>query len=232
MKTYYRIGFAMLPLVGAAVLASTTVYSVYLEDQQKRGEVNNTRNENDRLTAKLNERKAAERRRDLLESDISMLRGSVPKAPELDLFILDLEKMCTESGVDLISIETPDADALRALGTSEEEVKQIQEEGRPLSMGSKSLGRDGRKGSSAKPQDQTALKQLTKQVYVTSNYDGIIKLLKKLESYQRVTGVKEVCVAMASDGSQTDTTTAAERAKKFGLNQPVMSFLMTLYYLP
>ena len=101
-------------------------------------------------------------------------------------------------------------------------------------MGAKSLEANKNTDANKTPSvdDQTALKKLIKEVYVTSDYDSIIKLMQKLERYQRVTGVRQVAVAMPGDNNEGQPVPAAERAKKLGLHQPVMSFLMTLYYLP
>jgi hypothetical protein len=126
------------------------------------------------------------------------------------------------------------------LDTANEEMQKAAQTGSKIGVGSKTAEKQQQPANSNQQpskQDQTALKQLIKQVYVTGDYDGIVALMKELENYQRVTGVKQVCVATASEKDDTQQITqnaAAEKAKKLELppNRPVMSFLMSLYYLP
>jgi hypothetical protein len=229
----------MLPFIGAVALGTGAVLPAYQEDQAKRAEVAEKKQQNDVLVIKLRDRKNIQNERKNLESDISNLRSAVPKTAELDLFMIDLEKMCAQSGVDLIAVETPEAETLRNLDASEQEMNSLLDITTPK----------GTKPPPAKPptttaattsgtteqkdKNPTAMKQLFKEVYVTSDYDGLIKLMHKLETYQRVTGVKQVTVTMPTEGTEGgENITAAERGKKLGLHQPVMSFIMTLYYLP
>ncbi len=181
----------------------------------------------------------AESERHNLETEIGTLRGAVPKSPELDLFLIDLDKMCNNAGVDLIAVEDPDPETIKAIDVSEEEVHKISNETSGKLLGSKNL--DKGKISQAKneppTEDKTTLKKLIKEVTVSSDYDGLVSLLKKLEHYERITGVKKLSVVVPEEKDSAETrqqtsNPAAERAKKLGLHQPVMSFVMTLYYLP
>jgi len=236
IKAQYKLAIALMPFLAAGAMASVVVLPAYQDDDAKRAEVTTKKQDNQRLVNKLHERTKAEAERTDLQSQIEQLRGSVPKSPEVDLFMLDLERMCKDSGVDLISVETPEAETLRNIDNSETEVRELaQESGGKVGLGTKTLGKGAAADPKAKDQapEQGALKQLIKQVYVTSDYDGIIALMKRLENYQRITGVRQVCVALPAEGSQLLHNPAAERAKKLELKgQPVTSFLMTLYYLP
>jgi hypothetical protein len=238
LKAQYKLALGLLPFLISGIFVSTSLYPNYLEDREKRGEVAAKKLENDTLLSRLGQKGKAESERKGLENQISALRGSVPKSPELDLFMLDLEKMCADSGVDLIAVEPPDAEALKTLDSSEEEVQRLVNEssGQGKLLGSKSLEKKPavltNNKTTADQEDKTALKKLVKQVYVTGDYDGVVKLMRRLEHYERVTGVKQVCVAMGGEKNDGPTVPAAERGQRMGLNQPVMSFLMTLYYLP
>jgi hypothetical protein len=241
MRSSIKLAIGLLPFLAAGAMGSYVVLPAYQDDQSERADVASKQAENDLLVAKLRDRKKAETERKTLEGDIDMLRGSVPKAPELDLFMLDLEKMCKKAGVDLIAVETPEPEAMRNLDTSNDEMQKAAQTGSKIGLGSKTMEKrqQGQASDEHEPkEDQTALKQLTKQVYVTGNYDGIVALMKELENYQRVTGVRQVCVATAGDKeevqAQSTQNGAGDRAKKLALpeNQPVMSFMMTLYYLP
>jgi hypothetical protein len=234
IKARYKLLLGLLPFVAGAALASAAVIPAYHEDQAKRQDVNDQKRQNDALLVKLKERQQAERERTNLENDISNLRGAVPKTPELDLFMLDLERMCADSGVDLIGVETPEAETLRNLDASEEDMKEVMDITAKPGTAKPPVNKSQTSATTQPEKNQTALKQMIKQVYVTSDYDGLVRLMHKLETYQRVTGVKQVTVAMPIAGNEGggENLTSAERGKKLGLHQPVMSFLMTLYYLP
>jgi hypothetical protein len=238
IKAQYKLALGLMPFLAAGAMASVSVLPAYQDDETKRAEVVTKKQENQTLINKLRERKKAEAERTDLQGQIEQLRGAVPKQPELDLFMLDLERMCKDSHVDLISVEEPEAETLKSLDASEASMRELaQDSSGKVGLGTKTLenrNSTAQKGKDKeKQQDQSALKQLIKQVYVTSDYDGIVELMKRLENYQRITGVKQVCVALPSDTTGGMTNPAGDRAKKLKLKgQPVMSFLMTLYYLP
>ncbi|MGH9553538.1 MAG: hypothetical protein ACRD3W_29420 [Terriglobales bacterium] len=239
MKAQYKLIIALAPFVLSGGFASAFTYNSYMSDLEKRNEVQEKQQLNDGLVAKLKGRQKAELERHALESDIDTLRHSVPKSPELDLFLLDLDKMCKDSGVEMVAVESPDQELMRKLDASEEEERQMLEQvGGQFSIGSKSM--QPKTAPPAKPkdkdkdktQDDTALKQLVKHVYVTGQYPGIVALMKRLENYERVTGVKQLCIGLPLEGNEFMKNPASDRAKKLTLHQPVASFLMTLYYLP
>ena len=146
MKAQYKLVLGLLPFVASGIFCSASVYPAYLEDIAKHDEVATKQKENNVLLSRLSERGSAEIERRKLETQITELRSSVPKSPELDLFILDLEKMCHQSGVDLIGVENPDPEVLKALDSSEEEMRKIGEDSGGKLTGSKSLEKKGQKG--------------------------------------------------------------------------------------
>lgn len=233
MKKTTRIVIAYIPYIFAGTVFCTAVYPILTEDQSKRTELSQQQNDLQRLQAKLGDRNKVLSEQAHLEQDISTLRASVPKQPDLDILMLDLEKLSQQSGVDMIAVEPPEQKALKDLKASEAEMKSMHEDSEgKLSMGSKTLKK------STQPQNKTdlepapaGLKQVVRQIYLTGPYEGMIQFMARLEHYQRVLRVAQVAVSQATDESGS-TNPAGERAKKLKLHQPVISFIMTVYYLP
>ena len=89
--------------------------------------------------------------------------------------------------------------------------------------------------SNAKPAEAPnplGLKQVTKRLFVTGEYQDLIAFVKHLETYQRVISLKDLSVAIAAGDNTASKNAAAERAQKLKLAKPVMSFLLNVYYLP
>ncbi len=233
MKKTSRIVIAYIPYIFAGAFLFTAVYPIMVEDQSKRTELTHQQNDLQKLKAKLGDRNKVLNEQAHLESDITTLRAAVPKQPDLDILMLDLEKLSKQSGVDLIAMEPPEQKALKELKASEAEMKSMHEDSDgKLSMGSKTLKKATQAPGKADLEPAPAgLKQVVRQVYLTGSYEGIIQFMARLEHYQRVLRVAQVGVSQPSDEGGANNP-AGERAKKLKLHQPVISFIMTVYYLP
>lgn len=234
MKKQYKIALSILPFVLSAVVLSSLTYPKVLEDKEKTDELTQKNQAYQQLQAKLQQRNKAEQEKKTLESDIETLRGAVPKSPELDLMMIDLEKMCSQSDLHLLGVETPSQEAMHQISSSEDEIKELIGEGK-VGLGTRTLQKAGTasdtKNKEARAND-TGLKRLIKQVYVTGDYNGMVGLMKRLEGYQRTVGVDEISVAVSNKEENQERSAAAERAQKLNSPKPVMAFLLTLYYLP
>ena len=234
MTKNLKLLVSFLPFLAAAAFASSLTYPQYLDDQDKSAQVASKQVELEVLEKKLQALRKAEQEKETLENEIKLLRGAVPKSAELDLLMIDLEKMCAAANVDLIAVETPGQDVLKGLGESEDETKSAGESGNQppaaLKPGQKNTGKQDPQKDKARA--QSGLKRLIKQVFITGDYNGIVSLMKKLESYERIVGVNNISVVAKSDSKDIERTAAAERGQKLKLDQPVMSFLISLYYLP
>jgi len=206
------------PVANAVSSLQTTDESIAMIKQQ-----------NQSCITKLNAQGKMQTEQKSLEQQIGDLRAVVPKEPALDLLMLDLENMCHASHVDLVGVENLEPGAAAA---QKDEVTE-----RPaLNMGNLLNPRMAGKGdSSAKAKaeaNQTLLKQINKQVYVAGNYDGFVHLIRRLETYQRIIGLNNLSISVSSKDKETKTNLAAGKAEKLKIDQPVMSFVMTVYYLP
>ena len=229
MRTSYKIFLCVSLFVLALLVLATKVYPAFSELQAKVKENRDAATENASLLKKLDDRTRAQSENQSLESQIQSLRGSVPKSPELDLFVLDLEKLCQSCNLDLVGVENLGADALLQMKKAD----QPKSGEGLLASGSKLLPKLGPSaaGKADATDQQTSLKTLPKEVYVTGSYDNFIALMRKLESYQRVIGINNVAVCLPSDHSESKAE-AEDKAKRLKISQPMMSFVMTIYYLP
>lgn len=228
---------SILPFVGNAVIVYALTAPAFTRDQLATIDLNSRKTQLDQLQAKLRQRTEAEAEKLGLETDMRTLRNAVPKSPQLDLLMIDLERMCNQSKVDLVAVERPPADTLRQLDKSEDEVNAIaQEQSGKLLLGSKTLQKQPVKkadeNSAADDKESASLKKVITQVYITGSYPGLVQVMKKLESYQRIIGIKRMAVAISSQNTAADANPASERAQRMKLREPLLSFLMTLYYLP
>jgi Tfp pilus assembly protein PilO len=234
MGRNYKLLLCIGLFVGALMLAYFDVYPAFVESQGKAEDLKQRQASNDVLVKQLQKKHLAEADKARLESDIQLLHGAVPKSPELDLLVLDLEKICNSCELDLVGVENPEADVLKQLNASEEQMQTlIKENGSKLASGSHAVAKpDNKTVKKVDDNDkQPTVKQLPKTVFVTGSYDNFVKLMRKLENYQRVIGVKNVSIAMA--GQTTDIKAPAlDKANKLKVTQPMMSFLMIVYYLP
>jgi Tfp pilus assembly protein PilO len=230
MRNSYKILLCVSLFVIALTILATKDYPAFSEMQFKAKDVGNSTKENATLLKKLDERQRAEQEKQTLESQIQSLRGSVPKSPELDLLVLDLEKLCQSCDLDLVGVENLGSDALLQIKNANDQ--KAKESGGLLAIGSKVLPKPAPiPAAKIDTADQTSLKTLPKQVFVTGSYDNFIRLMRKLESYQRVIGINNVSVALPSADNESKAQ-AADKANRLKITQPMMSFVMTIYYLP
>ncbi|MBI2810935.1 MAG: hypothetical protein HYX67_08925 [Candidatus Melainabacteria bacterium] len=138
MKKQYKIAISTIPFLLAAAVLSAMTYPKILEDKEKSSELSQKDQQYQLLLAKLQQRVKAEQEKKTLETDIETLRGAVPKSPELDLAMIDLEKMCTDSSIHLLAVETPTQESMHKISTSEDEIKELIGEGK-VGLGTRTL---------------------------------------------------------------------------------------------
>ncbi|HNG22313.1 MAG TPA: hypothetical protein PLI59_24190, partial [Candidatus Obscuribacter sp.] len=63
-------------------------------------------------------------------------------------------------------------------------------------------------------------------------YNSLIDFMKRMEAYQRVLSVNSLSIALASSPNGQNKSAAGEKAQKLKLSQPVLSFMLNIYYLP
>ena len=95
---YAVAGYAYFALASPAMVAN----------QEKEVELADKRREQIELSTRLLEVKRQQEEKARLDREIGDLRGSVPKSADIDILLIDLEKMCLDSNMDMVAIEAPD----------------------------------------------------------------------------------------------------------------------------
>jgi hypothetical protein len=211
------------------------------EVQTKMEDLSGKQKKQTELKIKLADNARLLKEKQVLEGDIEQLRGSVPKSPDIDILIIDLEKMCLDSGLDLVSVEEPDKDKLRLMEQPEESTSPTPPKVSGVTGAAGAAA--GQQGAAATPEAskpptapgaankanapsaevETGLVKEHLLVQAQGSYAGTVELMKKLESYQRVIGVNQVEVGFATEGKEQ---------KKPDPKELKITFLVTAYYLP
>jgi len=215
----------------AIVVFSTLVYPAITEETEKNTDLAQHRLQKEQLDEKLKDRQKVEREKQALVADIASLRNAVPKAVNIDLLLIDLERLASQANVDLIGFENPGTEEVKE---SHQEMVEMLEDLKGKHAKPKDKP-DKTPPTTAKPADigsELGLRQIDKEVYVTGSYAAMVQFIRNIESYERVMGVSHVIIAAPKKDSKGEQDKASDRAKKLKLNQPVMSFLLSVYYLP
>lgn len=237
-----RMLICALPYLVTVYLLLSVVQPALHEATQKGDELKQLTTQYDEIKGKLVEKEKLQEQQLLLTRDIRKLRSAVPQEPQMDILVLDLERIADISNCDLIGVELPEPNRKdkNSRGIMDSLMEEI--EGRlpirpaktptPTPQLPKPPGAPG-----TEPPDQNqpaGLENVVKRVYVSGSYPELIAFLKGLEGYQRVVGVRDLIIALPENAERevTNKTVAAEKAGKYPMDQPVMTFLMSVYYLP
>jgi hypothetical protein len=163
-----------------------------------------------------------------LEAEIEQLRSSVPKSSDVDLLMLDLEKMCLDSGMELVSVKPPEADRLKQMENMEKESQKDTTPAGKLALGAKTHEKTraeiaAEREKAAAGVLETGLSKSVVEVTVSGDYPSYINLMRKLEGYERVVGVNQIEVDLPPP--QGDKKTRDPK-------QLEIKFMLTAYYLP
>ncbi len=228
-----RFQYATLAIVyGLAIIVfATLLYPCITDESAKMIDLTQHRQQKEQLDVKLKDKARIEREKQALVSDIASLRNAVPKTANLDLLLIDIEKLAAQANVDLIAVETPSSEDLKE---SQKDMVALVEDlkGKPEKAKVKP---EKAPPAAAKPADvgnELGLKQIDREVYLTGNYASMVQFIRNIEAYERVMGVSHVVIAVPQKEPHGETDKATDKAKKLKLTQPVMSFLLSVYYLP
>ncbi|HEY9870576.1 MAG TPA: hypothetical protein V6D08_15530 [Candidatus Obscuribacterales bacterium] len=237
MQLREKVLLCGIPYLAAGYLWFALTNPALVAGQDKNSQLSEKQKEQIELKTKLFDMARLEKEHARLEKEIADLRGSVPKSPDIDILLIDLEKMCLQSGMEVVGVEPPER----------EKQKKIEEEELPpptatgmvetkpgLASAKEQLARaaagtvpaqqpGGKAAAGAAPQVETGLSKLVKQVTVAGDYPGLVELMKRLESYQRVIGINQV---------EAEVPPEVGQKKVQEVRHLIVTFLMTAYYLP
>ena len=235
MTTRTRMLLCLLTFVVTFAIGYAGISPAFSEFQLSSSNLKDKRAENQQYINKLTARSRAEIEKNHLEKQIDDLRRSVPKEPNLDLVMLDLEKMCTDSHIDMVGVENIDHESLAKMQAADKSKTQANGANganvllKPLAAPLAQLGIKAGQKKEPDIAEQSAFKQLHKQVYLSGDYNGFVKMMHRMETYQRVISFNNIVISTPSSDSKD---ASAAKAEKLKIKQPLMSFVMTIYYLP
>lgn len=237
MSPTIKILLAVTPFLIAGYVGFSMLQPALEEANTKEASVNEKKAESEGLLAKVGDpaKMAAKVRQ--LEADIAALRDAVPKAPDTDLLTIDLERMCKEAGMDLISIGSPKAEDRAVVPDQSAYLKKKQDKLKNALKGDAGGAPDKNAAAETEPAGNE-LETATKQIVVTGDYNGLQKLVHELETYQRVIKINEIVsripkasgkekeVKLPDDSPLTPSDIAGDP------NMLYISMNISTYYLP
>lgn len=224
-----------LMVLGTLALALTAsvslTYPAIVDSQREHEELTRLKVDLRATQEKLSEKARLDALSRALQTDIDGLRNAVPKAPYLDLVTLDLDHLAKAAQIDIVGIEQPEK---KSGQTDTSDVEDMLENKVKLATTKPEVRPPVKANEVPAAAQSLGVKQVTRRMYLTGSYDKLINFMKSLEGYQRVLSVKDLSIATFSKAdAQTDVRTeAVEKAQKLKLKEPVMSFLLNVYYLP
>lgn len=179
-----------------------------------------------------------------LTDAIDKLRGSVPKAPDIDLLTIDLERMCKDAGMNMVAIQTPkdSPTPVSANYTKGQDKLRGALKSGVTAAGAAAAGGGANAGGAAKKEEEEEpvgpeLQTTSKQFVVTGDFNGLEKLVHLLETYQRVVKIDDITFRVPRKPSSKDKVQIEDAAPGDGdeAGDPRLLFVtmtLTTYYLP
>jgi len=234
MQRSTMIALTTAPYLGALLIFVTGLQPALQDLSMVTTEIEDRTKEYAILEQKVMQKHSLEARKASLTRQIARLRTSVPSRPDMDILMLDLEKISERSHTDLIGLEEPEiAGNDKKEGLKEDLMDHLVKE-----VGGKVPAKQARKPApgqtpaEAVSEDPLGLKHVSRRVFISGSYQELLDFLSQLERYQRVVGISEIVLARSDNDPELTRSQAGERGKKLALSKPVMSFLMHVYYLP
>lgn len=230
-----KILLCFVPFLLAAILWFSLASQAYTDWQEKDKQIEEKNQQQTQLRGKMANLARVNKEITALNLDIDSLRSAVPKSPDLDILLIDLEKMCLDSSMDLVAVDKPDAKSLSDTQAQDAEAKELASASGKLGVGAKSkevaLGAKaadkpklaGGKNEVKSPEEEAGLNKQVLSVTVIGDYPSLIELMKKLQGYERVTGIGKITIGLPD---------AKDKGKGDPSKQLKIRFLLTAYYLP
>jgi Tfp pilus assembly protein PilO len=255
MDVQAKAVLCIVPFIVAGCIGGFLAYPAYSDYASKTQQVESKKSEQSDLTAKLKENKKLKAEKDQLDNDIEALRGAVPRKPQIEILNMDLEKMCNEAGVDLVSFAAPEKESLKKLGLddSKKDTTATTPKGKKGAAGAAgaAAAAAASAASAATKLDisEVGLSRVSMQVKCLGDYSSIQKLIKDLETYKRVVALSQFKVYVPRSGKSAEKGEKGEGEKATGSELPDegesaegdaqgdyhklwCSFVVTAYYLP
>ncbi len=243
----------LFPFMLAAYLGFSLAAPAVQTSQEKQQAVDDKNHELEELKGKLGAKVKVQKEKLALEGDLLRLRESVPKTPELELLNIDLEKMCLDSGMDIIVFKQAEDEDLKKLGESKgapasednfagrskglkDKVKNAMAPVTGPKAGKKGKGK-GKDEEGPGGEADAGLSKVTMLVKAIGDYPGLMELMNKIETYQRVVAVdyleSSVPKKEVDKGNELpDDKPPSEGETQGNCKRLNITMLLTAYYLP
>lgn len=234
MTPFQKRALTFGPLAVGLTLALSLTYPSFTDSQREHEELAAKKQELQTILGRAADRDRLDKIKNNLQADIDALRKTIPKAPYLDLLMLDVEHMAQESKVDIIGLEQQEKQSGNQPESNDlEEIMKARNEAAAMAATTRKIQPPTPVKKEEAAPNPFGIKQLTRRLYITGDYDNLIAFMRRLEAYQRIIAMKNLTVAIATENDANTTKNAAgERAQKLKLTKPVMTFLLNVYYLP
>lgn len=238
------------PLAISLTLAASYLAPLWEEAEKQHKEIESKEIEYRAVQDRMMQKNRLIGARNTLEQDIVHLRSAVPSTADLDVLMLDLQKMARMANVEILSISNEANSSNNRNGERDRDPYSADQELEAMFANISGINRD-KDRTLLKPKDTVStaskdqapplgIKQIQRRLYVTGQYADLVAFLRALEKYQRVLAIKDMSIGAdqvqaKSSGSQSRNqlrTQAQDKAQKMKLSTPVLSFLLNVYYLP
>jgi Tfp pilus assembly protein PilO len=208
-----KIVCAVAPFGIAAAVGFSLLQPAFQDYNEKAQNVETRKHDSEELTTKLADRGKIMKEKAELEAAINSLRGSVPKDPALEILDIDLEKMALESGLNLISITTPNKDTLKKAGLADDSSEpttlgqtmaknkaaladKVKSAAAPASAAAAAIAGSAKTAAAGSVPPDAGLSKNILQVKLMGSYNNLMTFTHKLETYQHVLAVSDLHVSL------------------------------------
>jgi len=237
MDIRIKLVLVAFPFIVAAYVGFSMLQPAMEEAKTKEAAVTEKDTENEGYKTKLAGSSKISQRQVELRQQIDQLRNSVPKEPDNDLLLIDVEKMCKDAGMSLISFTSPKESGG---GTP---AKSVEDAAKKKQDKLKNMLKGGAAPESNAPDTSNAasggeLEHLSKSIVVSGDYQSLQKLVHELETYQRVVKIDDLSFHLPRKDTAKGGSIKIEEgvpAEGEDAGDPRLMFItmtITSYYLP
>ncbi len=228
----------LLPFIIAGYVGFSMLQPAMEEASTKDTSLTEKRTEKENLDGKMANSAKVGQRQVELNAAIEKLRSSVPKAPDIDLLAIDLERMCKDAGMNMVALNASKAENSGGSSSSAGSSSYLKSKQDKLKNALKgNVATPGAAAAAEAAEPEPELDQISKQFIVTGDYNGLQKLVNELESYQRVVRIDDIHFhrpkkESAKEKVKIDDTSPTDGDELGDPNNLFVSMTLTTFYLP
>jgi Tfp pilus assembly protein PilO len=214
-----KILLCVMPFIIAIAVVFCLAVPQYNDYSDKNNSLESRKKEQQELQTKLADSAKVQKEKKDLEKAIASLRSAVPKTPDHEVLYIDLEKLCMDSGLELLAINKGSAVAKKEDKSAKGKEKEKEKD--------KSGGAGGA---------VAGLVTDTLELKLCGSYKNLMTLVDKIEHYQRVVAISMIHMgAPAAGKGSVDVMADSDVNPGDNTGDPDFSHIkltLTTYYLP